>query len=674
MSTNQNQNQVQPEQQGRVVVTRGRQQTAQDFKVDNEFTTYKLFNPQHENKLKLWQHKGGPNTWDTPYFTAFRLLPALSTATQAQIDAGEEVTAKYLAGRNIAEDLPLNVGMIRTIRIVEGFGSRANKRVTFIPRIVWEPADYEDYPPYEGPFTNPYVLLRDRLMTLGEDIHPNLRLLTLSAAKFREEVIAHARTNFWQIRDQRVIKPLLPAPQTNMISYVWIYKGYDLSGQKDVLNYTNPIGSLPGSQLNVMLMKSSVYDKLARLYAEVAQVEGKMLNQWQYPDPALPDAGCINYVWNIAQQNPVTGARGKEAVGYDVTASLRFHQYPGQDGHQARIQFTPEYTKWYYDNWLPWEESLEGTTGLKQVHLIAEYFPELGPAAAIAWKDDPILMDEWKKAPFIREIEQVNLWSIIKRLYGNNNAPSAPSINTQQPAPQQWQPQQPQQQQWTPQQPQQQQWQPHQQQPQQMWAPQPYTREPQNYPAPPPVQISQYGQPQPPVQDVTYTQPPQYPQQPPQQWQPPQQQTYQGIAPEDYVQQQQPIQPDSNDPYASIDDVPFNTAPQNGGAAGNYGGRPSLLNVIKTRMGGKQQQPTQQQPTQQQPTQQQPTQQQPAVDNAQHPVGEEQQELWRSSLRERAKYDPRAAIILRNLGETPESDPHREAALASVTEPDTWGV
>jgi hypothetical protein len=156
----------------RVIAVRGRQQTAQDFKTVSEYITYKLFNPRYENKLKLWRHKGGPNSWESPYFTAFRLLPALSTATQAQIDAGEPVVSQYLPGRNIAENLVLNVGMIRTIKLVENFGSRWNKQVTFIPRVVWEPADYEDYPPYEGLHTNPYSLLRDRLMLLGEGLDP----------------------------------------------------------------------------------------------------------------------------------------------------------------------------------------------------------------------------------------------------------------------------------------------------------------------------------------------------------------------------------------------------------------------------------------------------------------------------------------------------------------------
>jgi hypothetical protein len=429
-----------PNQNGRrVIVAKGRQQTAQDYKSLDDYTTYKLFAPQYEHKLKLWQPKGKGGSWDTNYFVAFRILPALSAFTQEQIDAGQGGYADFLPGRNLAEDLVLNVGMIRTIKLVDGFGSQSAKRVTFIPRTVLEPMGYDDFPPYEGPHNNPYSLLRDRLITLGESLDPRLRLLTVSSQKrFTEVVMQHSQQNGWQVRDPRVLRPLLPAPQTNMVCYAWIYKGFDMALQADVESPMEPIGSRPGSQLNVMLMKSSVYDSLSRMYREVARVNGVVVpNELAYPDPALPESGCINYAWNIKQPHPITGDRGNpDGVGYNVAGAVQYFSTPRRP-ENAPVQFTPQFRDWYYDNWLPWEDALEGTTGVKQVHLIAEYFPELGPAAEIAWKDDPLLMAEWAKAPFIRDIEQVNLWNVVKRLYGNRttgtpiNTQQAPAINRQ---------------------------------------------------------------------------------------------------------------------------------------------------------------------------------------------------------------------------------------------------
>ena len=149
-----------------------------------------------------------------------------------------------------------------------------------------------------------------------------------------------------------------------------------------------------------------------------------MSNSFQCPDPANPKEGCLNYAWNRECASPVDGeVRKNEGFGYTATACADYYGKPRKP-EEVDLTFTSEFDEWYYDHWQWWEDVLEPVTGVNQVKLIAEYFPELGTVCRQIWDGQDALIDAMQKAPFSKK-EDINFFDILVAVNSSEKAATA---------------------------------------------------------------------------------------------------------------------------------------------------------------------------------------------------------------------------------------------------------
>jgi hypothetical protein len=115
--------------------------------------------------------------------------------------------------------------------------------------------------------------------------------------------------------------------------------------------------------------------------------------------------------------------RKKEGFGYTATAAADYYGKIGK-AEDADLAFTKEFDDWYYNNWQWWEDVLQPVTGVEQVKLIAEFFPELGFVCRQIWDGQEELIDAMQKAPFSKK-EDIDFFDILVAVNSSEKAPTA---------------------------------------------------------------------------------------------------------------------------------------------------------------------------------------------------------------------------------------------------------
>jgi hypothetical protein len=108
-----------------------------------------------------------------------------------------------------------------------------------------------------------------------------------------------------------------------------------------------------------------------------------------------------------------------DGFGYTATASVEYYERPGR-ADEIDLKLSQSFGDWYYENWQWWDDILKPVTGVEQVQLLAEYFPELGPVCQQLWDGHDKLLEAWEKAPFVRK--EVDFFELF---YAINQPPSA---------------------------------------------------------------------------------------------------------------------------------------------------------------------------------------------------------------------------------------------------------
>jgi hypothetical protein len=172
------------------------------------------------------------------------------------------------------------------------------------------------------------------------------------------------------------------------------------------------------------VLPEQVYAALAHTYQLKEKIKGKVSNDFQCPDPANPNEGCLNYAWNRECASPVDGeVRKNEGFGYTATACAEYYGKPRKP-EDVELAFTPEFDEWYYDHWQWWEDVLHPVTGVEQVKLIAEFFPELGTVCRQILDGQDALIDAMQKAPFSKK-DDIDFFSLLVSINSSEKAATA---------------------------------------------------------------------------------------------------------------------------------------------------------------------------------------------------------------------------------------------------------
>jgi hypothetical protein len=391
----------------RTIESRGKAQTADEFGLE-DWVEYRIFDPEYAGKARLWTPGGTKTIFDDGHPMVFRFLPALSCD---EPDSNAYTTFAHGRDQQTGE---LSLEMIRTTGFVERFG--VEKTVSFIPSMVYQPED--GYEPFSGPKDNPYKLLLDGIymMKASRSLPRSWTALGFN----KKEIEAWCQERGFP---SKYAKSLLPGISYKKFAYAWIYRGYDLRNKKEISCPDKPIGSNPSDGFQIVCFSNSVYDALAEEYAALVRQEGEVnTNVYQCPEPAYPTRGCLNYVWNKQKGNPVTGRAPGDGIGYGYTAyaSPKYYSSPNHQVRAHSLQLSDDFCDWYFDEWVAWDRLLHGTTGVEQVRLIAEFFPELGPVCEQMWDGYDTLLAAWEKAPFIKE--KIDMTEIMYRKFRPVNA------------------------------------------------------------------------------------------------------------------------------------------------------------------------------------------------------------------------------------------------------------
>ena len=377
-------------QRNRIIRARGTAQTAKDFDL-KDFLTVQLLNPKWENKATVW-FPSGKESFKSGKPFIFRMLPALS------ISEGEEDFADFVPGRD-PHTGELSMEMIRAVGIIDKFGSH-DHQICFMPQLPYQPDG--GYPDYTGPHDNPLTLLRNGLRAAARaNSLPSKWAPLLWSEKTTKEELERVGAS------SQYAKRMLPDAAARYVSYVWVYAGFDRKQGREGAYITAPdcpIGSLPEHGLQIAVLSEQIFGNLARLYQTKETKKGRATNEFQYPDPASEQEGCLNYAWNRLCPSPIDGSPpGKaEGFGYTATASVDYYEKANRP-EEFDLALPPEFSNWYYQNWQWWEDILQPVTGVEQVPLIAEYFPELGPVCMQIWDGHDELIAAAEKAPFSKK-------------------------------------------------------------------------------------------------------------------------------------------------------------------------------------------------------------------------------------------------------------------------------
>ena len=360
------------------------------------YLDYRIFNPEFEKKFTLWL-PGVKSTYQEGKSFIFRMLPALAA------NDGSESDEVYVPGRDPTTG-ELSVEMLHPVGYIDQFGSKMRK-VSFIPQALNKRQGEEL--PYARPDNNPLALLRSGLWSAhkAKALPTKWTPLIWSQNTVRTELSAAGYSS-------QFARPLLPRLATKYFCYVWVYAGYDLKEESYIQSPSDPIGSKASHGLQVALLTDQISDKLAKDYLQQEKIRGRLSSEFQCPDPALPNDGCLNYVWNKEKPNPITGeVITAETFGYTATESVDFYKSP-RDSVEVDLTFSPQFDEWYYSNWEWWDDVLQSTTGVDQVQLIAEYFPELGVVCRQIWSGHDELLEAVERAPFSFD-EDIDFWDVI---------------------------------------------------------------------------------------------------------------------------------------------------------------------------------------------------------------------------------------------------------------------
>jgi hypothetical protein len=385
---------------GRVIRAKGTAHTTKDFGL-KDFQEVRMLDPKWEKDIHIWFPSGKKSFEDGKPFV-FRMLPALSLSVD-----GEDRVAEFVPGRDPTTG-ELSVEMIRAVGMIDRFGSGTHQ-VTFLPHTPYQPD--EGYDEYASPSDNPLALIRYGLRAAlrTNSLPPEWLPLTFSKTKAEEELKkAGIRNKYTSV--------LLPLVQPRFLCYVWVYEGYDRYKEKFIRVPDDPIGAQPEHGLQMAVLNEQIFEALAYTYKLKERTRGKITNSFQFPDPANEKEGCLNYAWNKTCVSPIDGnVMPSDGFGYMATASVEYYDKPNRPEDIA-LSLPPEFGDWYYAHWQWWDDVLKPITGVEQVHLIAEYFPELGPVCQQLWDGHEKLLEAWEKAPFVRkEVNFVDLFYAINR-------------------------------------------------------------------------------------------------------------------------------------------------------------------------------------------------------------------------------------------------------------------
>lgn len=371
---------------GRVIRAKGTAQTAKDFGL-KDFLDIRILDKKWKDKIRLW-FPSNKASFDEGKPFVFRLLPALSFSTR------DDEPAQFVSGRDPYTG-ELSMEMIRAVGIVEKFGS-SDHQVMFMPQEAYQPDD--GYAPYTGPDDNPLALLRAGLRSAARvNALPPKWLPLVFGKKKVEEELEKAGIN------AKYGRPLLPFAQTKYLCYVWVYAGAERTKGEYIQSPDEPIGSLPEHGLQIAILPDQVFSALGYLYQLKEKKNARVTNAFAYPDPANENEGCLNYAWNRAKRSPIDGSVLKgDGFGYTAAADAQYYEKPNKP-QDVDLTLPQDFGDWYYENWQLWDDILTPVTGVEQVALLAEYFPELGPVCMQIWDGHDELLAAAEKAPFSKK-------------------------------------------------------------------------------------------------------------------------------------------------------------------------------------------------------------------------------------------------------------------------------
>jgi hypothetical protein len=390
-----------PQGKLRRILETGRAPTASEIGCTDR-KEFRYLHPRWDGKITHWFPCAKRKSHDQEGVVfAFRILPALTPGLNDHPGA----TSLFQSGRG--QDGSLHPNTIRRTGIIDNFGS--TRPVSFIPTLPFVP-DNQNYPAYSSPADNPYQLLRAALWEKGSRLKKEwmpLIMLPGEIDEYRQQV---------KMKSTHRSEPLLPMPRQRFFAYALIYRGHNPVAGKDFTFEQMPYGILPEHGLQIVSFNEQVYRALQKQYRNKIESEGP--DQFLHPDPAAPEQGALNYIWNPKFPNPVNGEDGGDKIGYDAVVSRYYYDAPNRK-HNVDLKLPVSFLDWYYRTWEPWSETLNGIHGTEQVHLLARFFPELKGPCAMAWQNHPTLMAAWKEA-FKDAPDQFDFFSLLQRKYGED--------------------------------------------------------------------------------------------------------------------------------------------------------------------------------------------------------------------------------------------------------------
>ena len=389
----------------------GRAQTAADFEPP-EWNETRYIADAYVNTVRYWQPGAKKKSYDNSEIFAYRILPEVAPVHESE---------SFLPARR--SDGSLSSRAIWPVCVIEKFGF--DRKISFIPTLPYVPGDGR-YEPYGGLYDNPYHLLTSFLWRRKEKRLPKeWAPLVMTTDKITEYRKQHGLWNSF------FSTLLLPLPKFRYFSYALLYRGYDVKTECDFEFDGLPYGLGADDGLQVVSVNQQVYGDLKREYARKARTASAgAMDEFYFPDPAAPDQGTINHVWNRSFPNPVDSSAGKqEGFGYAGAVECRYH-LSATNFRETDLRLDAAFLDQYYEQWQPWPQMLRGTTGIEQVRLIARYAPELKSPCEQAWERYPVLMTAWEEA-FAGAPDSYDFYETLHTIYGMNGSepPVVPETN-----------------------------------------------------------------------------------------------------------------------------------------------------------------------------------------------------------------------------------------------------
>jgi len=363
---------------------------------------YRYIHPQWEGKITHWYPCAKRKSHDQEGVCfVCRFLPALTT----NVNEHPGTTSPFQPGRE--QDGTLHPNTVRRVGIIDNFGSI--RPMSFIPTLPFVPNN-QNYPMYSGPADNPYQLLRTALWEKGSRLKKEWYPLIMST----KDIDEYRQRE--KMKSTHRSESILPMPKQKYFAYALIYRGHNPVTSKDFAFDQTPYGLQPEHGLQVVSFNEQVYRALQKQYRSKIESDGP--DQFIHPDPAAPEQGALNYIWNPKFSNPISGEDGGDKIGYDAVVSRYYYDAPNRK-NTVDLQLPTDFLERYYRSWEPWSKILNGTYGPDQVYLLARFFPELRGPCEMAWQNHPALMAAWEEA-FKDAPNQFNFFDLLQRRYGED--------------------------------------------------------------------------------------------------------------------------------------------------------------------------------------------------------------------------------------------------------------